>query len=183
MPELWRSDTIKIMSVNALLGQELKDENLHKLMLKKIKIEVRTGQAVLQISDKHNQVTELIKTHNSLQKVNSFADVNKQKKSYTYVIADLDNPSLDDLDKFLDEVASMIIRPGLLIIIATNLCDMKGSLQLLFGHAPEHFSRPCRAVPPGYLRNKLLEKGYFVKNRYWQYDKKLLIMADIPNKY
>ncbi|MDD9898190.1 MAG: hypothetical protein OXU45_04225, partial [Candidatus Melainabacteria bacterium] len=97
-----------------------------------------------------------------------------------YIIADLDNPELDDFDEFLDRAAPMIVRPGSLIIIASNLCSFKNQLAIWFGNELENFERPCRAVPPGFLRNKLLRKGFFVKNRFWQYDNKLLIMAEIP---
>lgn len=158
----------------------VKDDILHKLMLKKIKIEVREGQAILQIGDKHKQITEMLETGNLLTKVNSWEQIDFKKKSFTYVIADMDCSVLDDFEQFLDKVAPLIIRPGLLIIVASNLCTLKNKLSFLFEAELESFNRPNRAIIPGYLRNRLIEKGYFIKNRYWSYDDKVLIMADIP---
>ena len=66
------------------------------------------------------------------------------------------------------------------MVIASNLCSFKNQLAVCFGNELEDFDRPNRAVPPGFLRGKLLRKGFFVKNRFWQYNQKLLIMADIP---
>ena len=51
---------------------------------------------------------------------------------------------------------------------------------MLMGNGPEHLDRPYRAVAPNDLKAKLLEKGYFLKNRFWQYDDKLLIMVETP---
>lgn len=156
------------------------DDKLHKLMLKKIKIEVREGQTILQIGNKHKQITEMLEPNNLITKVNSWDQMDFKKKSFTYVIADMDCSMLDDFDQFLDKIAPLIIRPGLLIIAATNLCTFKNKLSFLFEAELEGFSRPNRAIVPGYLRNRLIEKGYFIKNRYWSYDDKVLIMADIP---
>jgi hypothetical protein len=164
---------------------QAKDEQLAKLLLKKIRLEMGQGQAILQISDKHNQITEMLETCNQVTKVSNIDELRNKglrnlRKSFTYVIADMDSPQLDDFDNFLQIVAPMIIRPGLLIIVATNLCTTASKIDFCFGNAPKDFTRPLRAVPPGYLRNKLLEKGFFIKNRFWHYDDKLLIMADIP---
>lgn len=171
------------------VGKEvIQDDKLAKLLLKKIRLEVTKGQAILHVSKKHNQITEMLEANNLITKVESlteFFDQNPEirKKAFTYVIADMDNESLDDFDKFLDKAAPLIIRPGLLIIVATNMTRLSDKIRLFFGKSPKKFTRPLRSVPEGYLRDKLLEKGFFVKNRYWHYGDKLLIMADIPNQF
>ncbi len=162
----------------------IKNDKLHKFLLKKLKREIASGQAVLHISNKQNQVTNLLNANNIYTQVSELNDLNKfgiSKKAFTYVIADLDMPCLDDFDSFLNQIAPLIIRPGLLIIIASNLATFKNQLNIWFGNDLENFRRPNRAVTAGFLRTRLLEKGYFVKNRFWQYDEKLLIMADIPS--
>ena len=162
---------------------KLKDDKLAPLLLKKIRLEVRRGQSILQIGEKHNQITEELGAVNMLQKVSSLEEIPFKKKAYSYVIADLDSPALDDFDAFLERVAPLIIRPGLLIIVGTNLCRLSDKIRLFLGKTPKNFQRPNRAVPSGFLRDKLLEKGFFVKNRYWQYSDKFLIMADIPREF
>lgn len=157
---------------------------LHPFLIKKIKKEILPGQNILHISDKHGQIDEYFGRENHLVKIRSLNELEHQNnhKSFNYVIADMDMSDLDDFNKFLDRIAPIIIRPGLLIIIASNLCTWQNKISFWFGSEPEDFTRPARAVPPAYLRNHLLAKGYKVKNRFWQYDKKLLIMADIPIK-
>lgn len=162
-----------------------KEDQLHKFLLKKIKREIISGQSVLHLSSKQEQICDLLDAQNHYTKVRSLGDlpalgITNPAKSFGYVIADLDNPELDDFDQFLDKVAPMIVRPGMLIVIASNLCSFKNQLGIWFGNELENFERPNRAVPPGFLRNKLLRKGFFVKNRFWQYDNKLLIMAETP---
>ena len=163
----------------------IKNDKLHKFLLKKIKREVATGQAVLHISNKQQAITDLLNKNNNYTQVSDLKQledlgIGKTQKSFTYVIADLDMPCLDDFNEFLNRVAPLIIRPGLLIIIASNLATFHNQLAIWFGNDLDNFSRPNRAVTPGFLRTRLLERGYFVKNRFWQYDEKLLIMADIP---
>ncbi len=162
-----------------------KPQHLHKFLLKKIKREIASGQSILHISNSQEQITELLKDNNQYCKVSRLEDlqalgINATKKSFTYVIADLDMPCLDNFEEFLKQIAPTIIRPGLLIIVASNLATFSNQIGIWFGNDLENFSRPNRAVTPGFLRTKLLEHGYFVKNRFWQYDQKLLIMADIP---
>ncbi len=163
----------------------IKNDKLHKFLLKKLKREIASGQAVLHISNKQQQVTDLLSANNIYTQVQDLAQlenlgISKVQKAFTYVIADLDMPCLDDFDSFLNQIAPQIIRPGLLIIIASNLATFSNQLGIWFGNDLENFKRPNRAVTPGFLRTRLLEKGYFVKNRFWQYNEKLLIMADIP---
>lgn len=163
----------------------MKNDKLHKFLLKKIKREVASGQAILHISNKQQQITDLLSANNiytQISDLNELKDlgIKPGQKAFTYVIADLDMPCLDDFNKFLNRVSTTIIRPGLLIIIASNLATFHNQLAIWFGNDLDNFSRPNRAVTPGFLRTRLLEKGYFVKNRFWQYDHKLLIMADIP---
>ncbi len=164
------------------------DDKLQRLCLKKIKKEIGSGQAILHLSLKQKQISTLLESENNYTKASSLEELSrlglsKTHKAFTYVIADMDLPELDKFDSFLDKVAPMIIRPGLLIIIASNLCTFRNQISIWFGNELENFTRPVRAVPGGYLRNHLLEKGYFVKNRFWQFDEKLLIMADIPLRY
>jgi hypothetical protein len=160
----------------------LTQEKLHKFLLKKIKKEVGTGQSVLHFSDKQDPIDESLKANNSILKVSSLEhlNLNELKKSFAYVIADMDMPDLDDFNKFLDRISPLIVRPGLLIITASNLCTFSNKIAVLFGCEAPDLKRPSRAVTPAYLRNALLKKGFSVKNRFWQYDNKLLIMADIP---
>lgn len=159
-------------------------EKLHKLMLKKIRLEIGSGQSILLISDKHQDIKDTFISSNMFLQESSLAAavalVKKKKKAFSYVIADLDSASLDDLDAFLKEVAPLIIRPGKLILTATNLCTDINKLKLISDNAPKDFQRPLRAVPPNYLKNKVIEHGYFVKNRFWQYDDKLLLIAETP---
>ena len=160
----------------------LTQESLHKFLLKKIKKEIGTGQSILHLSAKQDQIDEVLLPANNLLKASSLDDLNLNslKKSFGYVVADMDLTELDDFNKFLDKIAPIIVRPGLLIIVATNLCTLSNKIAFLFESEAPDLKRPSRAVTAGYLRNTLLKKGFSVKNRFWQYDSKLLIMADIP---
>ncbi len=157
---------------------------MHKLLLKKIRLEIGTGQSILHLSESQEAITEMLSSSNMLLKCSSLEDalskISAKSKAFTYVIADLDLPALDDLDNFLGKTAPLIIRPGKLIILADNLCTGNNLSSFLFGNAPSNFKRPLRSVPPQYLKNKLIEHGYFVKNRFWRYDGRLLIMAETP---
>jgi len=160
---------------------------MHKLLLKKIRLEIGSSQSILHLSDKHDEIDRQLELGNMLLKTTSLDDAinrcNKNSKAFTYVIADADLAELDDLDSFLTRVAPLIIRPGKLIIVATNLCTEANKWRLIFNNAPDNFKRPLRALPPNYLKSKLIEHGYFLRNRYWRYDDKLLLIADIPHKY
>jgi len=160
----------------------LVEEKLHKFLLKKIKKEVGTGQSVLHLSSKQTAIDASLQESNQVLKASSLGDLNcnQLKKSFAYVIADMDMSDLDDFNKFLDKIAPLIVRPGLLIITGSNLCTLSNKIAVLFGSEAPELKRPSRAVTPAYLRNSLLKKGFSVKNRFWQYDNKLLIMADIP---
>ncbi len=168
------------------MNATIEKETLHKFLLKKIKREINKGQAVLHLSSGQEQITEALEPYNHYTKVASLAELDSKisdsKKAFTYVIADTDIADADDFNSFLARVSPMIIRPGLLILVASNLCTWRNQVAMFFGNEFEDFNRPNRAVPPAFLRNKLLEQGFFVKNRFWEYDRKLLIMADIPIK-
>jgi hypothetical protein len=164
---------------------KVRDDKLHKFLLKKLSREIATGQSVLHLSSKQMQIEERIAAVNQYFRLESLDDLpslgfSNNRKIFAYVVADMDMSDLDDFDNFLDRVAPLIVRPGLLCIVATNLSTFKNQVALLFGNELENYQRPSRAVTYGYLRKHLLEKGYKVKNRYWQYDNKLLIMAETP---
>jgi len=165
--------------------EEVRDDKLHKFLLKKLKREVATGQSVLHLSTKQKQIEDLLSPMNHYFRLDSLDSLSnlglsKNTKLFAYVVADMDMTDLDDFESFLDRVAPLIVRPGLLCIVATNLSTFKNQLAMIFGNELENYKRPSRAVTYGYLRNRLLEKGFKIKNRYWQYDEKLLIMAEIP---
>ncbi len=151
---------------------------MHKLLLKKIRLEIGCGQSILHLSDKQNIITEMLSPANMLVRNNEFNIY--PNKSFGYIIADLDLAALDELDSFLDKASKLIIRPGKLIIIATNLCLSSNLFSFIFNNAPANFKRPLRSLPPIYLRNKVLEHGYYIKNRFWFYDDLLLLFADLP---
>jgi hypothetical protein len=167
-----------------------KQENFHRLMLKKIKREIRTGQSILHISDKQNQISEMLSVNNIFNKVSSLnpdelksQNISRTHKSFSYIILDLDMPCSDNLREILNELAPMIIRPGLLILIGTNLCSFQNKLNLLLNKFPPTFNRPSRAIAPNQLRDSVIEEGFFLKNRYYQYDDLLLMFLDIPQRY
>lgn len=162
------------------------DDKLHRFLLKKIRKEIASGQSVLHLSNKHLEIENDIADKNNYLRVNSLDELKTRginSKAFSHVIADMDNPELDNFESFLDRVAPLIVRPGLLIIVASNIATFKNQVAIWFGNELENFKRPSRAVTPGYLKNTLLRKGYKVKNRFWHYDEKLLIMGDIPISY
>lgn len=165
--------------------EEIKDDNLHKFLLKKLMREIGSGQSILHLSNKQKQIEKLLSENNQYFRLESLDDLpglgfDRKTKLFAYVIADMDMTDLDDFELFLDRVAPLVIRPGLLCIVASNLSTFKNKIAVFFGNELENFNRPLRAVTYGYLRNKLLEKSFKVKNRFWQYNEKLLIMADPP---
>ena len=169
----------------SLTLEEVRDDKLHKFLLKKLKREIATGQSVLHLSTKQKQIENLLAPENHYFRLDSLDNLpslgfDRNSKIFAYVVADLDMADADNFEAFLDRVAPMIVRPGLLCIVATNLSTFKNQLAMFFGNELENFERPSRSVTYGYLRNRLLEKGFKVKNRYWQYDEKLLIMAETP---
>lgn len=159
---------------------------MHKLLLKKIYKEIQTGQSILHITSSQNDLENLLKPNNQYLKINNLAiledlNINVNNKNFTYVIADMDEPLLDDFEIFLNQIAPCIIRPGLLILIASSL--MSEWFSLFTSNPIIKYPRPYRAVTPGFLRNSLIEQGFKIKNRFWQFDNKLLVMADIPTRY
>ncbi len=159
---------------------------MHKLLLKKIRLEIGSSQSILHLSASQDEIDKQLELGNMLTKTTSLDDAisrcGTSSKAFTYIIADTDLADLDNLDTFLKRAASLIIRPGKLIIIATNLCTEANKWRLIFNNAPDDFQRPLRALPPNYLKSKLVEHGYFIRNRYWRYDDKLLLIADIPTR-
>ncbi len=160
---------------------------MHKLLLKKIRLEIGSGQSIAHLSKNQNPITEMLNSSNMLIKTSSLDEaINRcgtNSKAFTYIIADTDLDDLDDFDSFLKRAARLIIRPGKLIIVATNLCTDEFKWNILFNNAPNSFQRPLRSMPPNYLKSKVVEQGYFLKNRFWRYNDKLLLIADIPIKY
>jgi hypothetical protein len=152
----------------------------HKLMLKKISRTITSGQAVLHVSSAQEDISEKISPNNQYLKIQDLSELETRGikgKSFTYIVADLDCPALDDFDYFLNQASKLIIKPGLLIVVASDLLSDK--IALFFGNPIVKFKRPYRAVTPGYLRETLMAHGAKVKNRFWRYDEKLLIMADL----
>lgn len=169
-------------------------EHFPRLMLKKIRKEVQTGQTVLHLSNKQEAITEMLSENNLVTKIPELSledlqrktsklkdlGLTKTEKAFTYVVADLDLEASDNLKEFLLSLAPLVIRPGLIILVAKNLCSWTNKFNLFFNNAPTNFNRPNRALAPNYLRQQALEAGFFPKNRYWQYDDKILMMLDIP---
>ncbi|MCH2228330.1 MAG: hypothetical protein MK033_11195 [Candidatus Caenarcaniphilales bacterium] len=172
-------------------------EQFPRLMLKKIRKEVQTGQTILHLSNKQEAITEMLAENNLLTKISDISlddlqrktsrlkdlGITKAEKAFTYVLVDLDLEASDNLEEFLLSIAPLVIRPGLIIVLAKNLCSWTNKFNLFFNNAPSNYHRPNRALAPNYLRQLVLEAGFFPKNRYWQYDDKILMMLDIPKKY
>ena len=90
-------------------------------------------------------------------------------------------PNCDEFKKTLDICKKILFKHGHLIIIASNMCSFKNKINFLFENRLEGLSRPNRAVTPGFLRQTLIEKGFQLNNRGWQYDEKLLVIVNKPN--
>ena len=73
---------------------------------------------VMKISD--------IKLEDLQRKTSKLQDlgVTKTEKAFTYVVLDLDMEASDNLEEFLLSVAPLIIRPGLIILIAKKFMLM-----------------------------------------------------------
>ena len=80
-------DSTKVNPANS------KQENFHRLMLKKIRREIRTGQSILHISDKQNQISEILSVNNIFNKVSSLnpdelrsQNISRTHKAFSYII-------------------------------------------------------------------------------------------------
>lgn len=160
---------------------EIKDDILHKYLIKKIRRAVNDNQSILHLSNKQNQITEIFSKENFYTKQENFNGINLEKESFSQIILDLDMPSCDEFNKTLEICKKILFKHGHLIIIASNMCSFKNKINFFFENRLEGLSRPNRAVTPGFLRQTLIEKGFQLNNRGWQYDKKLLVIVNKPN--
>lgn len=154
------------------------DDVLHKYLIKKLKRAINDSQSILHISNKQNQVTELFNDENFYTKADDFSTVNLNKASFSQIILDLDMEALDDFTETLKICRNILFKHGNLIIIASNMCTFKNKINFLFENKLEGLKRPNREVTPGFLRQTLIEKGFHLKNRGWQYEEKLLVIAN-----
>lgn len=157
----------------------LKDDVLHKYLIKKLKRAINDNQSILHISNKQNQITELFEKENFYTKANNFETVDQSKESFSQVILDLDMEALDDFKKALAISKKILFKHGHLIIIASNMCTFKNKINFIFENRLEGLTRPNRAVTPGFLRQTLIEHGFHLKNRGWQYNEKLLVITNL----
>jgi hypothetical protein len=160
---------------------EIKDDILHKYLIKKIRRAVNDNQSILHLSNKQNQITEIFSKENFYTKQENFDGLNLEKESFSQIVLDLDMPNCDEFKKTLDICKKILFKHGHLIIIASNMCSFKNKINFLFENRLEGLSRPNRAVTPGFLRQTLIEKGFQLNNRGWQYDEKLLVIVNKPN--
>lgn len=159
---------------------EIKDDILHKYLIKKIRRAVNDNQSILHLSNKQNQITEIFSKDNFYTKQENFNGLNLEKESFSQIILDLDMPSCDEFNKTLDICKKILFKHGHLIIIASNMCSFKNKINFFFENRLEGLSRPNRAVTPGFLRQTLIEKGFQLNNRGWQYGEKLLVIVNKP---
>jgi hypothetical protein len=159
---------------------EIKDDILHKYLIKKIRRAINDNQSILHLSNKQNQITEIFSKDNFYTKQENFDGLNLEKESFSQIILDLDMPSCDEFKKTLDICKKILFKHGHLIIIASNMCSFKNKINFFFENRLEGLSRPNRAVTPGFLRQTLIEKGFQLNNRGWQYNEKLLLIVNRP---
>lgn len=157
----------------------LKDDVLHKYLIKKLKRAINDNQSILHISNKQNQITELFEEENFYTKSDNFDNIDQSKESFSQVILDLDMEALDDFKKALAISKKVLFKHGHLIIIASNMCTFKNKINFIFENRLEGLTRPNRAVTPGFLRQTLIENGFHLKNRGWQYNEKLLVITNL----
>mgnify|MGYP002639984688 CR=1 FL=1 len=158
--------------------QEIKDDDLHKYLIKKLKRAINDGQSILHISNKQNQITDLFQEENFYTKAENFDKTDQAKASYSQIILDLDMESLDNFSAALEICRKILFRHGHLIIIASNMCSFKNKVNFFFENRLEGLKRPNRAVTPGFLRQTLIESGFHLNNRGWQYEEKLLVICN-----
>lgn len=161
------------------------DQALHKYLLKKLGREVGKANVVLHLSNEQDEISTLISEKNTYVKVSQLADLSLQnfefkKNMFGCVIADMEMPDLDDFDAFIDYAKSKLLIPGgMLVIIATNLASFENIVALIFNNDLPNFKRPSRAVSPGFLRERLLKEGFALQNRFWIYDHKMMVIANL----
>jgi hypothetical protein len=157
---------------------------LHKYLLKKLGREIDKGKFVLHLSNAQEEITEMFKEKTFYIKTSSFAELelmnlDSLKGKFGYLIADMDRPDLDDFDEFISKAKEFLISNGMLIIIAGNLASFDNIIALIFQNDIALQTRPYRAISPGFIREKLLTKGFAIKNRFWIYGEKMMVMASI----
>ena len=87
--------------------------------------------------------------------------------------------ALDDFKKALTISKKILFKHGHLIIIASNMCTFKNKINFIFENRLEGLTRPNRSETPGFLRQTLIESGFHLKNRGWQYNEKLLVITNL----
>lgn len=157
---------------------------LHKYLLKKLGREIDNGKFVLHLSNGQEEVTEMFQEKTFYIKTSSLAEfeamnVDNLKGKFGYLIADMDRPDLDDFDAFIIKAKEFLIDNGMLIIIASNLASFDNIIALIFQNDIALQQRPYRAISPGFLREKLLTKGFSLQNRFWIYGEKMMVMASL----
>ncbi len=160
------------------------DDKLHPFLLKKIRKEIIGTQSILHLSAKQKQVTESFMSANHYAKFESLESLRTKlggtlNPAFSHLIIDLDLPCCDNFEDFLFEIKKLMLPNALLIIIASNLCSWRNKINFWFGNDLEDIARPYRAVAPRFLRDNLLANSFQVKNRFWDYGDKILIMANL----
>lgn len=159
------------------LAPETKDDILHKYLIKKLKRAINNGQSILHLSTKQMQITEIFSEDNFYTKQESFEGL-EIKESFSQIIIDLDMPACDSFLEMLELCRKLLFKHGNLIIIASNMCSFKNKINFFFENRLEGLNRPNRAVTPGFLRQTLIEEGFEIKNRSWNYGEKMLVIAN-----
>ena len=171
----------ELNEVTRELSREIKDDFLHKYMIKKLVRAINQGQNILHLSNKQFQITELFSQNNFYSKIESFSEIDTNKEAYSQIILDLDMPELDDFKQALEISKKILFKYGQIMIIASNMCSFKNKINFFFENRLEGLKRPNRAVTPGFLRQTLIENGFHIKNRGWQYGEKILVVCNTHN--
>jgi hypothetical protein len=164
--------------------EKMHDDKLHNFLLKKIRKEIVGTQSIVHLSVKQKQITESFVEINNYAKFASVFELenalqDSSTKVFSHIIVDLDLPCCDDFENFVQGIKSYMSSTALLIIVATNLCTWRNKISFWFGNDLEDLPRPYRAVAPRFLRDRLLANGYSIRNRFWDYGDKILIMANL----
>ena len=145
-----------------------------RYMLKKIGRAVKTGQKILHLSNKQEDIENLLETENFYTKQSDFKNLDS---GYSQIILDLDMPALDDFQASLELCQKLLFKNGTLIVIGTDMCSWRNKINFLFENKLEGINRPNRAVSAGFIRQTLLEKGFLLKNRAWKFENKIMVIA------
>ncbi len=156
----------------------IKDDTLHKYLIKKIRRAVEDKQTIVHVSNKQFQIEELLSDNNFYTRVESLDELDLNKEAYSQVILDLDMPSLDKFEASLEKAKRVMFKHANLIIIASNMCSFKNKINFFFENKLEGLTRPNREVSPGFVRQTLCENGWFLKNRAWNYGDKILTISN-----